>query len=204
MENIDNNHPELETLREQAALLKKKLEQETIVSEEVLRATMKRKVRTINRQAIASGVAAVVVIAAAIFYFPTLGLSCYFSAVTIVMMLVCIFFTLKYHKNVNAKSMGNDLVTVAKIMKKLKADYINWLKYGFAMIIVWAVWYAIELRIANGSWHEALNTVIAVVVGLFLGGFIGFRMHKKVVSTCDEIIQWTKGGMDEETKGKID
>lgn len=204
MENIDNNHPELETLREQAALLKKKLEQETIVSEEVLRATMKRKVRTINRQAIASGVAAVVVIAFAIFFFPKIGLSTYFSIGTIAMMLVCVFFTWKYHKNVNAKSMGSDLVSVAKIMKRLKADYMNWLKYGFSLVIVWAVWYAIELRIASGSWHEALSTVIAVVIGLFIGGFIGFRMHKKVVSTCDEIIQWTKGGMDEETKGKID
>lgn len=204
MENTDNTHPELEVLRGQAAILKNKLDQETIVSEEVLRATMKRKVRTINRQAIVSAVAALAVIISAIFYFPTLGLSCYFSAGTIVMMLVCTFFTLKYHKNVNAKSMGSDLVTVAKILKKLKADYMNWLKYGFAMIIVWATWFCIELRIANGSWHEALSTVIAVVVGLFLGGFIGFRMHKKVVNTCDEIIQWTKGGMDEETKGKID
>lgn len=188
MENIDNNHPELEALREQAALLKKKLDQETIVSEEVLRKTMKRKVRTINAQAIASGVAAVVVIAFAIFFFPQIGLSTYFSIGTIAMMLVCVSFTLKYHKNVNAKSMGRDLVTVAKIMKKLKTDYMNWLKYGFAMAIGWALWFCIELRIASGSWHEALSTVIAVVIGLFIGGFVGFRMHKKVVDTCDEII----------------
>ncbi|MCQ2280642.1 MAG: hypothetical protein MJZ49_07575 [Bacteroidales bacterium] len=192
MENTDNGHPELEALHEQAALLKKKLDQETIVSEEVLRKTMSRKVRTINAQAITSGIAAVVVIAFAIFYFPTLGLSTYFSIGTIVMMLICVFFTLKYHKNVNAKSMGSDLVSVAKIMKKLKTDYMNWLKYGFAMAIGWATWFCIELRIASGTWHEALSTVIAVVVGLFLGGFIGFRMHKKVVNTCDEIIDSVK------------
>lgn len=192
MENIDNNHPELESLREQAATLKKKLDQETIVSEEVLRKTMKRKVRTINANALGSVVAALLVIVSAIFYFPTLGLSCYFTAGTILMMLICVFFTFKYHKNVNAKSMGSDLVTVAKIMKQLKTNYMHWLKYGFAMAIGWAIWFAIELRVANGSWHEALNTVIAVVVGLFIGGFIGLRMHKKVVNTCDEIIDSVK------------
>lgn len=192
MENIDNNHPELEALREQAALLKKKLDQEMIVSEEVLRKTMKRKVRTINAQAITSGIAAVVVIAFAFFYFPKLGLSTYFSIGTIVMMLICVFFTLKYHKNVNAKSMGSDLVSVAKIMKKLKTDYMNWLKYGFALAISWSAWFCIELRIASGSWHDALSTVIAAVIGLFIGGFIGFRMHKKVVNTCDEIIDSVK------------
>lgn len=192
MENIDNNHPELESLREQAATLKKKLDQETIVSEEVLRKTMKRKVRTINANALGSVVAALLVIVSAIFYFPTLGLSCYFTAGTILMMLICVFFTFKYHKNVNAKSMGSDLVTVAKIMKQLKTNYMHWLKYGFAMIIVWATWFCIELRVANGSWHGALNTVIAVIIGLFLGGFIGYRMHKKVVDTCDEIIDSVK------------
>lgn len=189
MENIDNNHPELEVLREQAALLKKKLDGESIVNEEILRKTMRRKVRIINANAIVSVIASLIVIGSAIFYFPTLWLSWYFSIGTIAMMLICVFFTYKYHKDVSAKNMGSDLLTAAKIIKKLKANYIKWLKYGLAMAIGWAVWFAIELRIASGSWHEAINMVLAIVVGLFLGGFIGYRMHKKVVNTCDEIIE---------------
>ena len=188
MENIENTQP-LESLREQAAILKNKLDKENIVSEEVLRNVMRHKARTINSNAWISVAASVLVILMAIFFFPQYGLSLWFSTGTIVIMLVCDVFTWKYHKNLNSKTLNSDLLTVVKTARKLKEDYRNWLKYGFALFAVWFVWYAIEMSVNSKSWQEALLTIVVLAVGGALGMVIGLRMHRKVIDTCDEIIR---------------
>ena len=188
MENIENTQP-LEELREQAAILKNKLDQENIVSEEMLRNAMRHKARTINSNAWISVAASVMVILMAFTYSPQLGLSIWFSVGTIVIMLVCDFFTWQYHKNMNQKTLSSDLLTVAKTAKKLKKNYLNWLKYGISLFFVWFVWYSIEMGIHSKSWKEALLTILLLAVGGIIGGLIGFRMHRKVIDTCDEIIR---------------
>lgn len=188
MENIENTQP-LEELREQAAILKNKLDKENIVNEEIIRNAMRHKARTINKNAWISVAASVLVILMAFTYFPQLGLSLWFSIGTIVIMLVCDLFTWKYHKNLNQKTLNSDLLTVAKTAKKLKEDYCNWLKYGIVLFSIWFIWYSIEIGIHSQSWKEALITILLLVVGGTIGVLIGLRMHKKVVNTCDEIIR---------------
>ena len=78
---------------------------------------------------------------------------------------------------------------VAKTAKKLKKNYHNWLKYGISLFFVWFVWYSIEMGIHSKSWKEALLTILLLAVGGIIGGLIGFRMHRKVIDTCDEIIR---------------
>ena len=43
--------------------------------------------------------------------------------------------------------------------------------------------------IHSKSWKEALLTILLLAVGGVIGGIIGFRMHRKVIDTCDEIIK---------------
>lgn len=188
MENFENTQP-LEELREQAAILKNKLENENIVSEEVLRKAMKHKARTINNNAWISVAASILVILMAVFYFPQSGLSIWFSIGTIAIMLVCDVFTWKYHKNLNSKTLNSDLLTVAKTAKKLKENYRNWFKYSITLCAVWFVWYSIEMTLHCRSWREALLTIVLLAAGTVLGMIIGLRMHRKVISTCDEIIR---------------
>ena len=132
MENSEINNSELETMRAQIALLKDKLDKETIVSEKLLRDTMRHKARTINNNAWVSVAASIFVIFWALAYLPSEGFSWWFITATILMMLVCDFFTWKYHKDVNTKTVSGDLLTVAKVMKKLRDNYKKWLKYSIA------------------------------------------------------------------------
>ena len=78
---------------------------------------------------------------------------------------------------------------MAKTAKKLKENYRNWLKYGIILFVAWFIWYAIEMGRNSQSWKEALFTILFLAVGGALGSIIGFRMHKKVIDTCDEIIK---------------
>ena len=188
MENNEINNSELETMRAQIALLKDKLDKETIVSDKLLRDTMRHKTRNINANAWVSVGASIFVIFWALTFLPIEGFSWWFAGATILMMLVCDFFTWKYHKDVNAKTMNSDLLTVAKVMKQLRDNYKKWLKYSIGLIAVWFVWFAVEYCILLSDWRVALFMIIALFVGLAIGGFIGLKMHNSVIRNAEEII----------------
>lgn len=189
MENNVNQIAELEEMRSQVALLRQKLDNEAIVTDKLLRDAMKRKANTINANAWVSVGASVFVIAWALLYLPSYGFSWWFSGITIVMMLVCDFFTWKYHKNVNKKTMNSDLVTVAKVMKKLKEDYQNWMKYAIVMICFWFSWLTTEMCFILNDWKIALISIGILAVSLSIGCFIGMRMHRSVINNADDIIK---------------
>ena len=189
MENSEINNSELETMRAQIALLKEKLDKETIVSEKLLRDTMRHKARTINTNAWVSVGASIFVIIWALAYIPKEGFSWWFAGATVLMMLVCDLFTWKYHKDVNAKTMSGDLLTVAKVMKQLRDNYKKWLKYSIALISIWFVWLSIEFCIQLNDWRLAVVMIIALLIGLAIGGFIGLKMHNSVIRNAEEIIK---------------
>ena len=189
MENSEINNSELETMRAQIALLKEKLDKETIVSEKLLRDTMRHKARTINTNAWVSVGASIFVIIWALAYIPKEGFSWWFAGATVLMMLVCDFFTWKYHKDVNAKTMSGDLLTVAKVMKQLRDNYKKWLKYSIAMISVWFVWLSVEFCIQLNDWRLSIILIVVLLIGLAIGGFIGLKMHNSVIRNAEEIIQ---------------
>jgi uncharacterized membrane protein YfcA len=194
MENNEINNRELETMRAQIALLKEKLDKETIVSEKLLRDTMRHKARTINTNAWISVAASIFVIIWALAYIPKEGFSWWFAGATVLMMLVCDFFTWKYHKDVNAKTMSGDLLTVAKVMKQLRDNYRKWLKYSIAMISVWFVWLSIEFCIQLNDWRLAVVVIVILIISLAIGGFIGLKMHNAVIRNAEEIIQQIEEG----------
>ncbi len=189
MENNEINNSELETMRAQIALLKEKLDKETIVSDKLLRDTMRHKARTINANAWVSVGASIFVIIWALAYIPKEGFSWWFAGATVLMMLVCDFFTWKYHKDVNAKTMSGDLLTVAKVMKQLRDNYKKWLKYSIAMISVWFVWLSAEFCIQLNDWRLSLILIVILLISLAIGGFIGLKMHNSVIRNAEEIIQ---------------
>lgn len=188
---MENNQDfkELDEMRAQISLLNKKLEKESIVNERLLRDAMKSKAKTINANAWVSVGASVFVIIWALFFFPAEGFSWCFTAITIIMMLVCDFFTWKHHKNVNSKTMNGDLVTVAKVMKKLRDDYVNWLKYGIIMVTFWFAWLATEYCIILKDWKLSILIIVSLLISLAIGGFIGLRMHRSVIHNAEDIIK---------------
>ena len=200
MENNEINNSELETMRAQIALLKEKLDKETIVSDKLLRDTMQHKAKSINTTAWIGITASIFVIFSALTTLRSLGFSWWFIAATILMMLVCDFFTWKYHKDVNAKTMSGDLVTVAKVMKQLRDNYQKWLKYGIAMSIVWLVWLSIEYYIQLKDWKLTITIIIATLIGGGIGGFIGWKMHKSVIRNAEEIISQIEEGEETDEK----
>lgn len=193
MENYEKEFEELEEMRSQAALLKNKLDQESIVTDEMLRKVMKRKANIINSNAWISVAASLYVIIWSLCFLRSEGFSLAFIITTIVMMLVCDFFTWRYHKDVNKKTMNGDLVTVAKVMKKLKKNYKNRMKYGISMLGIWFVWFAAEYCNILDNTKLFLGTLVLLIVGVTVGALLGYRMHKSVINNADEVIKQIEG-----------
>lgn len=191
-DNNNINRPEegLEEMRQQMALLKEKLDKEELVNERLLRETMHSKARSINHEAIWSGVCAIFVIVAMLTTFHPMGFSWGFCIGTTIFMLVCLGATLYQHRDINSRTMNGDLLTVVKTMRRLKKNYRDWLKFAFPAIILWMGWIGYEIyRMSEGNWKIVGATMGGCLIGATIGGILGLASHKKVIRTCDEIIK---------------
>jgi len=186
---------ELQEMKEQMALLKDSLRKEQIVNDRLLREAMHGKVERIHRKAWVVGLCALYVCTFGIWSFHELGLSWYLIGATVAMMIYSVVKTIIIHRRLAANNvMTDDLRTVAHAAKRLKEDYIRSLYGGMAMVFVWFIWLAMEILFGQTVYAESSLMVRGGMLGmLFFGGVIGFllgyRMHRRVLSLCDDIIR---------------
>ena len=188
MENINTTteQQELETLRSQMDLLRKKLEQETIVNEKLMRETMKSKISTINRQGwISIGVAIFMILWTPLYFS---ALSTAFIITTIVFMTVDAIATWIIHKQINERQlMSEDMRTVANKMKTVKKRYQWSTLIELPFVIAWCVWFTLEIiHLTTAPWQLMAG---AIAFGAIIGFFIAWKMYRKVIDNCDAIIQ---------------
>ena len=185
-ENTITEQQELETLRSQMDLLRKKLEQESIVNEKLMRETMRSRVSTINRQGWISIAAAICMVLWFPLCFNTLSKA--FIITTIVFMLVDAILTYIMHKQVDERQlMSEDMRTVANKMKTLKKRYQWSTVIELPLVLAWCVWFCYEVIQMTGEPWQFMAGVIAL--GALIGFFIALKMYRKVIDNCDAIIR---------------
>ena len=186
---------EIQEMKEQMALLKESLRQEQIVNDRLLREAMHGKVKRIHRKAWVTGICALYVCTFGCWSFYEIGLSWYFIGATVAMMIYSVLKTIVIHRRLAVNNvMTDDLRTVAHAAKRLKQDYIRALYGGMVMVFIWFLWLAAEILFGHTVYAESSLMARSAVLGmLFFGGVIGFilgyRIHRRVLSLCDEIIR---------------
>ena len=178
-------------LRNQFAILKDQLKQQEIVSDHLLRSTMKSKKSNINstKRMCYACVVIALVLTPLNFYTHAWGLA--FSIVTCLMMLFCAVATYYIHKPVdNLNFLTDDFATVARVMAKFKKQYDQWLYYvAPAMLIPWIAWACYDFAWKNAP--EGVNPLwmcAPLLVGGLIGGGIGLVYHFKAVNAAQDII----------------
>jgi len=180
-----------EELRNQFALLKDQLNKQEIVSDRLLRETVKLKSKDIsNTKNTTYGAAVFCLIIYPITYFFHMW-SLAFTIVTCIIMLFCIAATYYMHRPVEQLNLMRDnLATVARVMAKFKKQYNDWLYYVAPTILIpWLVWACYEF-----AWMHAPEGVnpwaisLLLVVSAAIGGLIGYNYHRKAVNAAQEII----------------
>lgn len=180
-----------EEMRNQFAILKDQLNKQEIISDHLLRETMKAKKSAIN----STKRMEYICVAICLVLYPLLGfdntISLAFIIATCLMVIVSAVATHYIHKPVDDLNfMRDDFTTVARVMAKFKKQYDQWLYYVTpALIIPWLCWVCYEFAWKNAP--EGVNPwfmTSALIVGVIIGGAIGLYYHFKAVNAAQDIM----------------
>lgn len=183
---------ELEQLRVDYDILKRKLEEQEIVNDKLLRKTMRTRVGSLRHINVLEYVCAFFVIAVApwVFHYnPVVNASWYFIGATDLMAAFSLIMTIRYNKKVvSADAMDVNLREFCANLKELREKWTNWLRIAIPMILFWAGWLVAETWIHTENHKLATGAIVSMLIGGIIGGIIGNRQRCKIIRYCDEII----------------
>lgn len=190
MNSIEMN--EMNEMREQLSILKKRLEGQQIVNDCLIKEAMSRKLSALNNSAVWICVVCLVMIPLGYFNFQRLGLSEGFCIATSALFLICLAAMIISHYRIHKRDIfSGNLVTVYKEVARMKKIYKNWHYWSIPMVIVWFGWmeYEIYINLANEDMTALLMISASGIFGGIIGGIVGLRIHKRTLRTADDLLR---------------
>ena len=175
-------------MREQMNTLKKKLNEQEIVNDRIIRKSMRNTANNIKRRYYAIMALTLLMIPYTyVVFILNQGLSMAFWIGTSILMLLCAGATYYNSLNVsNSNMMSNNLVEVGQNMARAKKFDANWLFFGIPAAIVWLVWLTWEFY--QLDLEAARYMIYGTICGAVLGTILGFKMHFNTQRQYQEII----------------
>ena len=185
---MNNENFELEDMREQMSTLKKKLNQQEIVNEHLVRRSMKKEVNTITRRYNIVMVLSVLMVPYFYWVFVKLsGFSMAFWIGSSIFMLICGGATFyNTHKISDPDMMSHSLVEARKKVASAKKFDVDWLKFGIPAVILWFGWFTYEVYLQDNDLANGLFW--GGCVGGIIGAIVGFKIHFKTQRQYQDII----------------
>lgn len=189
---------QLEEMREQMATLKKKLNEQEIVNDRLIRRSTKRTAGNISRTYVWLIVLAVLMVPYGYWAFVEIsGFSIAFWIGTSIFMLVCGGATLYNKRNLSEDNlMKNSLVEVQHKMARAKKFDADWLLFGIPALLVWLAWFFYEVYRVNNCdllhqpmfWGGCFGGLIGAIIGLS----VHFRTQRQYQEIIDQIEDFTE------------
>lgn len=191
MENIYSQ--ELEQMRSQVDILKRKLEKQAIISDTHIRNSMKSKQSEMTKIIACTIFIGALSLPYCIWIFYKFGLSLLFIVATGLMLAVCLGITIKQRFSLKSFDFTQDnLVDVATKLNKVKTHYHEWIKIALPMILLWTSWLVYEGITRMEPSPIQMGFLTGIGVGVILGGIVGYRINRKIVSKSTEILEHIK------------
>ena len=182
------NDKEMDAMRQQMSTLKKKLDQQEIVNDHIIRQSMRKTANSIKTRYYA--IMAISLMMIPYTYMVLVirqGISLSFWIATAVFMLVCCGATYYNSLNVNIpNAMGRNLIEVSHRMARAKKFDANWLFFGIPAVIIWLGWLTWEFYQLDAE--TARYMFYGIICGGIIGAICGFKMHFKTQRQYQEII----------------
>ena len=179
---------ELDEMRQQMAILKDKLENQTIVNDRFIRRSIKRGMSTLNRRYLVIAIIALAMIPYGYWAFVMLnGLSVALWIAMCVMMLTVVGF-IYFNGSVlrDDNLMGGNLVEVKRKLALAKKRDGNWPWFGIPVALAWASWAVYEMAQQSGGGEYLVPSCI---VGLIVGALIGLKVHFKTQRHYRDVLE---------------
>ena len=187
MENYMDSR-ELMEMKEQLAILIKKLEKETIVNDRLMRRATKEKISKMQRRALIKGIFIGLCIPYVIGVCHLVGLSLWLCGFTVLILLIALYYDYRIHRNIHSdEAMYGNLLDVRKKVLRIKQAYKDWLKFSIPILIIWLIYFLYESFQLPDIPKESI--FIGSIFGGSIGGFIGFLQYKKMQRDADEILE---------------
>ena len=182
------NDMQFEDMRQQMNTLKKKLQQQEIVNDRIIRQSVKRTASNIkNRYYVIMGLCLLMIPYTYMVFIMSMGLSLTFWIGTAVFMLICGVATYYNCQNVTTSNMmSKNLIEVSQNMARAKKFDVNWLYFGIPAVIAWLGWLSWELYQKDA--FSARYMIYGTICGAVIGAICGCKMHFKTQRQYQEII----------------
>lgn len=180
-----------EEIRNQFAILKDQLNNQEIISDRLIRETMKIKHKDISDSKRTMYLCAVISLS----FYPLNAMvhawSNAFTIVTCLLILLCAVGAYYIHKPVEELNlMRDDFSSVARVMARFKKQYNDSMCYLAPVIIIpYFLWACYEFA-WKGSPTGTITwqNVVLLLAGAAIGGLIGYYYHSKAVNAAQDII----------------
>ena len=187
----NNDTYTIEEMKQQMALLKKKLDEQHIVNEKVLHNVMKKNLYSLNKRGRILFVLGVFVACWSPGYFNLLGFSNWFCAATMIMLLFCAFKTFQYHRSLWRIDFSEcNLIDLSEKLTLLKKRYQEWYKKAMCIVIPWFIWLVVEAYYMHIG--EYFFFIGGCLLGGIIGGLAGTRINKNIIRRADELLEQIK------------
>lgn len=199
--NTFNDFNELDDLRRQIVDLKNKVDQQGRLNENLVKNTIKRKMKGVHRTI--WFMAALVVLAIPLYLSMMADnlLSMPFTIFTIVMLMV--FVLADYFINrMDIGHMNDDLMETARKLTQMKKNRSLSQKIGIAACVPWLAWFCYEIisHDPTGTFtgSRLMIFIISVIIGALTGAAIGICIFRKMQRANDEMINQINELMSEQ------
>lgn len=182
---------ELLEMKEQLAILTRKLDKERILNERNLRQVMKQKAGFVHRSEIILSAVCVVMIPYWIWVVPDLmnvsmGLCIFVSTMMLACLADCLYIRFFFN---NRLFTDNTLLVAKKQTLRLKRHYSWWLKWmATPFVLIFVAWMAHDMCQAYEGLHLKIM-LASMAFGLIVGLIAGLWQNWKVRRTANEILQ---------------
>ena len=181
---------EFDEMRQQMAILKDKLENQTIVNDRFIRRSIKRSVGTINRRYLVLAIVALAMIPYGYWAFVVLnGLSVALWLTMCLLMLIVVGFMYYNGRDLRDDDlMGGNLLDVKRKVTLAKKRDANWLWFGIPAAMLWFGWFMYE-ESQTGLFSQGalLFFIVCMIAGLVLGLMVHFKTQRHYRDAIDQI-----------------
>ena len=193
MENLvnDNQLDQIEQMRQEIAVLREKLDRQTIISEEHVLRSMKNTVSRFRKRTI---VLSVITLAGMVYCFVCLhkwlGFSLALSLSTVLFLMSAVILNVWMVFRLNPSDMmGDNLASASREIIRIKKTGKMWKKIAFPVVVVWYVWVVVEaLNSGLGTYMES-GFVAGCSVGLLGGLIIGLIYDRRQIAEMDGLLK---------------
>ena len=181
------NTIELNEMKEQISLLRRKLEKETIVNEKLIRASMRDKLKAVKRRSYI--LCAVVIAAIPLWASPIFNYhSSWFIGTSIAFLLIGVAYEIYCNQLLSTQNYSNgNLIDEAHKLSRYKQLSRQWHWFSIPFLCIWLPWFVYEATTAAGFFAKIV--LIGALIGGVIGGTIGLTIYRKGQNAVSEVIE---------------